>query len=109
MDWLNSFLYLFLISILAFPLGRMIPREWVHFDRFPFRSFEWENDGRIYHRLDIRGWQNKLPDMSRFGLCNMKVKKLNDNFTAEDVRLLLDETCIAEIVHILLSNIFAAQ
>lgn len=32
----------------------------------------------------------------------MKEKKLNDNFTAEDVRLLLDETCIAEIVHTLL-------
>lgn len=102
MAWFDSFLYLFLISILAFPLGRLIPREWIHYDRFPFRAFEWENGGCIYHRLEIRSWQNKLPDMSRFGLLNMKVKKLNANFTAEDVRLLLDETCIAEIVHTLL-------
>ncbi len=102
MDWFDSFLYLCFISILAFPIGRMIPKKWVNYDRFPFRSFTWEDNGQIYHRLEIRSWQNKLPDMSKLALGNMKPKELKDHFSAEDIRLLLDETCIAELIHTLL-------
>ena len=99
MDWLDSFLYLMLISGIAFPLGRMIPTRWVHYDRFPFCASEWEEDGKIYHRLGIRKWQHHLLDMSRIMTKYMKRKELPENYTEDDIRYLLDETCIAEAVH----------
>ena len=99
MDWLDSFLYLVLISVIAFPLGRMIPKRWVHYDRLPFCTSEWEEDGKIYNRLGIRKWQHKLLDMSRIMTKYMKRKELPEHFTGDDIRYLLDETCIAETVH----------
>ena len=102
MEWFDSFLFLCFISILAFPLVRMIPKDWVHYNQFPFCPFSWEDDGQIYHRLEIRKWQNKLPDMSKLGLGNLKPKKLKNNASEDDIRLLLDETCIAELIHTLL-------
>ena len=99
MDWLDSFLYLVLISGIAFPLGRMIPKQWVHYDRFPFCASEWEEDGKTYNRLGIRKWQHNLLDMSRIMTKYMKRKELPENYTEADIRYLLDETCIAEAVH----------
>lgn len=108
MGWFDSFLYLCLISILAFPLGRMIPKEWLHFDGIPFRSWRWELEGKFYTHLGIRKWQNKLPDMSKVMKGVMKRKELPENCSCEDVRYLLDETCVAEVVHSLLC-IFGAH
>ncbi len=102
MAWFDSFLYLAFISLIAFPLGRMIPKRWIHYDRFPFAAYAWENEGKIYNRIGIRHWMNKVPDMSRIMKKYMKRKELPKGFGGEDVRYLLDETCIAEIVHSLL-------
>lgn len=99
MGWFNSFLYLCFISILAFPLGRMIPKKMVHHDRFPYRPFKWEKNGKVYSRLEIRRWMNKLPDMSRIFPSAMKRRELQKDFTADDVSELIDETCVAEFVH----------
>lgn len=104
MDWFHSFLYLCGISILAFPIGRILPKHWFRYDAFPFRSFAWEQDGKCYHALSIRQWMHQLPDMSRImtGCMQMKRKELPKQVTEEDVRWLLDETCVAETVHFLL-------
>ncbi|MBQ7922197.1 MAG: glycosyl-4,4'-diaponeurosporenoate acyltransferase [Clostridia bacterium] len=99
MEWVDSFLYLVLISVIAFPLGRMLPKQWVNYDRFPFCTAEWEEDGKIYNRLGIRKWQHKLLDMSRIMTKYMKRKELPENYSEDDIRYLLDETCIAETVH----------
>lgn len=101
MDWLNSFLYLVCISVAAFPIGRMIPKKWLHYDRYPFRSFAWEDNGKIYHRLHIRKWQNKLPDMSKIASGIMKPKTIPEHSSKDDIQYLLDETCVAELVHVL--------
>ncbi len=104
MDWFHSFLYLCGISIAAFPIGRMLPKRWFRYDAFPFRSFTWEQDGKCYHALSIRQWMHRLPDMSRImtGCMQMKRKELPKQYLEEDVRWLLDETCVAETVHFLL-------
>lgn len=99
MDWLDSFIYLVFISAAAFPLGRMIPKQWLKYDRYPFCAFEWENDGKIYNRLRIRKWQDRLPDMSKLFPSVMKRKELQSGFTSDDLYLLLEETCVAELVH----------
>ncbi|MBQ8642820.1 MAG: hypothetical protein IJ480_11460 [Clostridia bacterium] len=102
MAWLDSFLYLVFISIIAFPIGRMIPKHWIKYNRFPFTAYEWEDDGRIYNKIGIRKWMNKVPDMSRIMKKCMKRKELPSDFTDNDLRYLLDETCIAELIHGLL-------
>lgn len=87
-------LYLAALGILAHPLGQALPRS--HFDpqRFPWRCRPWEKNGRIYERLGIRRWKNKLPDMSRL-LPDMVKKRLGQ---ADTLRL-IQETCTAECVH----------
>ena len=45
---------------------------------------------------------NKVPDMSRIMKKFMKRKELPKGFGGEEVRYLLDETCIAELIHSLL-------
>lgn len=102
MAWFDSFLYLVFISIVAFPIGRMIPKQWIKYDCFPFAAYEWEDDGRIYNKIGIRKWMNKVPDMSRIMKKYMKRKELPRGFGGEDIRYLLDETCIAELIHSLL-------
>ena len=102
MAWFDSFLYLVFISIVAFPIGRMIPKHWIKYDCFPFAAFEWEDDGRIYHKIGIRKWMNRVPDMSRIMKKHMKRKELPRGFGGDDLRYLLDETCIAELIHSLL-------
>ncbi|MBR3999546.1 MAG: glycosyl-4,4'-diaponeurosporenoate acyltransferase [Clostridia bacterium] len=102
MAWVDSLLYLVFISLIAFPIGRLIPKRWIHYDRFPFTTYDWENEGKIYNRIGIRYWMNKVPDMSRIMKKQMKRKELPRDFSDEDVRYLLDETCIAEFIHSLL-------
>ena len=102
MAWFDSFLYLVIISILAFPIGRIIPKHWIKYDRFPFAAYNWEDNGRIYHKIGIRKWMNRVPDMSRIMKKYMKRKELPRGFGGDDLRYLLDETCIAELIHGLL-------
>ena len=80
MEWFHSFLYLVFISIIAFPIGRMIPKHWIKYNCFPFTAYEWEDDGRIYNKIGIRKWMNKVPDMSRIMKKFMKRKELPKGF-----------------------------
>ena len=57
--------YIALIGILAHVLGEALPRKWFHWDRFPYRTFPWEDDGRIYETMGIRRWKDRLPDKSK--------------------------------------------
>ena len=102
MDWFNSFLYLVFISIIAFPIGRILPKNLMKYDRFPFTPFKWEKNGKIYNHLHVRKWMKKVPDMSRVMTKQMKRKELPGGFDDNDVKYLLDETCIAESVHTML-------
>ena len=101
MEWFNSFLYLAFISIIAFPIGRMIPKQWIKYNCFPFTAYEWEDDGRIYNKIGIRKWMNKVPDMSRIFPNLMPRKQLRGT---DPVYLteMIQEACIAEWTHLLL-------
>ena len=101
MEWFHSFLYLVFISIIAFPIGRMIPKHWIKYDCFPFTAYEWEDDGRIYNKIGIRKWMNKVPDMSRIFPKMMPPKRMVDTSTGA-LRRMIQETCTAELIHGLL-------
>ncbi len=101
MKFWNCFWYLILTGVIAFFAGRLLPKRWFRPDLFPYRSYGFERDGRIYEKLGIRKWQNKVPDMSRVLPKWMPAKNLSGNYRERMPRM-LQETCVAELIHSLL-------
>lgn len=95
-EFWQSVLYLIAISLLSNLAGGCIPRKF-RADAFPFRPYAFEREGRIYERLHIRKWKDRVPDMSKY-LRSLPRKALNDASCGR-VELLIQETCVAEIVH----------
>ncbi len=94
-------IYIAVIGVASFIIGRLIPNAWLKEDQFPFKSFRWERSGAVYHALGIRKWHKKVPDMSKLFPQIMKEKKLNHDFQ-KDLPLMIKETCIAEFIHVML-------
>lgn len=100
MHLLHCFLYLAATGIFGFLLGRLLPKRWFSAERFPFRSQPWEE--KLYRLLRVKQWQNKLPDMSRILPKLMPAKRLTPQ-TMTDLPRMIEETCVAELIHALLS------
>lgn len=97
-----------LLGIPAFFWGEKVPRRWFDPEKFPFRSFKWEQEGRIYEKIGIQHWKNHTPDMSKH-FQKTFAKQGNLLRSPEHLRKLVAETCSAEFVHtvlILLSPAF---
>ena len=99
MRLLISALYVAALGVAAHFIGEAIPVTCFHYDRFPYRTWRWERDGKIYERLQIRRWKDRLPDMSRV-MPDMVPKRLGKCPAASDTWRLVAETCRAEIVHL---------
>lgn len=96
------------LGVPAFFLGEKLPRKWFRYDRFPFRSFSWEKEGKIYEKIGIQKWKNRTPDMSKY-LKRTFAKQGNFLRDPDHLKRLVAETCSAEFVHavlILLSPVF---
>ena len=100
MHLLHCFLYLAATGIFGFLLGRLLPKRWFSAERFPFRSQPWEE--KLYRLLRVKQWQNKLPDMSRIFPKLMPAKRLTPQ-TMTDLPRMIEETCVAELTHTVLS------
>ena len=87
-------LYAAALGVLAHPVGQALPRRWFDPHQAPYRCRDWEKGGRVYNKLHIRRWKDRLPDMSRL-MPDMVKKKL----AAADPMSLVQETCVAECVH----------
>lgn len=102
MQLLRTIHYILCTSVVVFILGRVYPRKWIFENRFPFKSFRFEKDGRIYNKINIMKWKTKLPDASviitKIIPCFMPRKRLDQN---NQIPILIKETCIAEITHVL--------
>ena len=103
MEFWNCIIYIGFLGILSYPVGRFISRRDPDPECFLFRERTWELGGKIYEKLDIKKWQAKIPDISRVLGGLMPQKKLGAHFTAEKVRIMIRETCTAELVHGLLN------
>ena len=101
MHFISCAIYLSLLGLCAFSLGRLLPKNSFHYEARPFCPFSWEQQGRFYEKLHIRFWQNKLPDMSRLFSWLMPEKRLSQENFAHLPRM-LQETCVAEFMHLLL-------
>ena len=93
--------YLVITGIIAFFVGRIMPKKWFCPNSFPYRSFRFEQDGKFYHKFKIHYWQSKLPDMSKILPNLMPAKDLSGNY-AERLPEMIQETCMAEFIHIVL-------
>ena len=87
------------LGLVSFLLGRELPKSWLHPDQFPFRTYAWEET--LWKALQIRKWQAKVPDMSKVFPKLMPAKALTQK-TAQDLPLMIQETCVAELTHGLL-------
>lgn len=97
--------YLITIGILSHFYGEALSRDRFNGDAFPFHCAAWERGGAVYENLAIRSWKDHLPDMSRI-MPDMLPKRICGGTTAEGVGRLIQESCVAELIHVLL--IFAS-
>ena len=102
MGFWRCLVYIIVLGIVSFALGRLLPKKWFHFDRAPFCAFAWEKAGRVYTKLGIHHWQSRVPDMSRFFPELMPAKSLDRLPDQTGLLTMIQETCVAEAVHVVL-------
>lgn len=102
MDFLYCVCYYVLIGVISFLFGRSISRLEFRFDRAPFRALDFEDEGRLYKRLGIARWQSRVPDMSRIFTKLMPPKKISGRPNRAELLTMINETCVAEFIHVLL-------
>lgn len=95
-------IYLAAWGLLCFPLGRLFKRMPLDWDRPPFAEAAWERGGAAYERLGIRRWKGLAPDVSRFFPGVVPRKAIAGVASADGMRDMLRETCVAELTHWLL-------
>ena len=99
----RCFRYLLISSLVGFFLGRLLPKRWFRADCFPFKPYPFEQKGHYYLKFGIRYWYQRVPDMSKIVPILMPKKNLSGDYK-DRLYLLLQETCIAEFVHLVLCS-----
>lgn len=96
------------VGAISFLVGELMPRYNFDYTASPYASYKWEKDGFIYLKLHIQFWKDHVPDMSQYiqRVFRKKITVFRDN---DYLERLVQETCVAELVHdvlILISPIF---
>lgn len=94
--------YYALTGFVFFLFGRFVPKKHFNPNSFPYKAFEFENDGEIYEKLGIKSWQSKLPDMSKIFTHFMPPKSMASHPDSTTISIMLKETCVAELIHAIL-------
>lgn len=84
-----------------FLIGQLLPRRLFVPGRFLYRARKWEDGGKIYMKLGVHLWKDRVPDMSRI-IPGVVKKKAHLARTPETMYRLIQETCVAEFIHWLL-------
>lgn len=100
-DLLTGIKFTIIAGVAAHVLGLIIPIDRFDIDSFPFYSFKWERNGAVYKKFRISSWMAKLPDMSKI-IPYMFKKELGNELSPEHILRYIRETCLAELVHIIL-------
>ena len=101
MRFIQCAVYLVVIGLIGFLLGRIIPKKWIDPRQCLYRCRAFERGGRIYEKIGIRKWHNVVPSMSRMLPFMIPAKNLKGNWR-ERLPLMIQETCVAELIHWLL-------
>ena len=102
MRFIICFLYLLLLGLLCFPFGRLLSKISFRTNRFPFRAFPFEREGKLYEKISIRSWQNRAPDISKLIPGIVPRKEIPRRPDTEALRRMINETCVAELTHLVL-------
>lgn len=102
MYFLRCVCYFAVIGVAAFVLGRLAAGHRLPFESFPLKSFPFEREGQAYKRIGIAKWQSRVPDMSRILKGSMPEKRLEGRPDKAALLQMIQETCVAETVHVLL-------
>lgn len=97
MKFLYAVLYIAALGIASHFVGQALPRDSFDAQKFPYRAAQWEENGKVYEKLGIKHWKDRLPDMSRIMPDMVKKKMTAAKERGTDV--LIAETCVAECVH----------
>ena len=100
MKLLYCVIYYIVLGVFSFLLGRILPKGWFNSRAFPYKPLDFE--AGLYKKLRVKQWQNTLPDMSRILPKLMPPKKMTADYGSRLPRM-LQETCVAEFIHVLLS------
>ena len=95
---LRYMLFAAIAGIVTLFLGIPIPRRIFRWDRFPFKCYPFEKDGSIYTKLYVHKWKDLAPDASKV-ISQMAKKRIQKNVDANALERLIQETCVAEMVH----------
>ncbi len=101
MKILFTIIYFILIGQGCFYFGLALPRDKFYENKFPYKSFAWEKNGKIYDNLHIKKWKSRVPDMSMLTHLIFP-KRVQANITAQKLDRLVKESCVAEIIHYIL-------
>ena len=102
MDWLYSAIIILGSGLLVFILGRVFPRKWINPYSFLFKSWKWENEGKVYEKIAIKKWKTKWPDFSNIVtkiFPKVMPKKRLDMSASQKLPVLIKESCVAETTH----------
>lgn len=102
MGFVKCVVYLIVLGLLFFLIGRLMSKVPLPVNCKLFQSMTFENEGRIYNKLNVKEWKGRVPDMSLILPRVMPPKRVSINDGVPALELLLKETCIAEITHELL-------
>lgn len=106
MYFLRCVIYMAVLGILCFPAGRLLAKISFRTDKFPFRQSKREKSGKFYEKIKIKSWQNKIPDVSKVFSKIVPRKSLeNAPMTSERIAVMINETCVAELTHVILSGL----
>lgn len=94
--------YVIIVGAVVGKLGQFLPRGRFRYDRFPFKPYFWERDGKVYRdRLHIDRWKDKMTDMSKAG-GKVEAKTATRNESSAGLLHTIQEMCVAETVHTVL-------
>lgn len=101
MRFLFCLLYMAIAGIASHFIGNALPRRWFDANRFPYAAWKWEKGGKIYDKIHVHTWKDRVPDMSKIAPRMVRKSiRLTDGSAAVD--RLVQETCVAEMVHLVL-------
>ena len=95
---LNCVVWLAVVGVMGFLVGRLLPAKWITPDKGLFRCLAFEKNGRFYEKLGIRKWHKRLPDMSRILPFLIPAKNMRGAYK-DRLDVMIHETCVAEVIH----------
>ncbi len=93
--------YVCISGVISNIIGYIVPRNNINAYAFPYNSFSWEQDGKVYDKLNVRKWKNKVPDLSKH-VNFLYTKQIVSRPTPAQVDRLIRESCVAEFIHTML-------